>query len=118
MPTIGIKSKVTLSTETSRSDVREFYKAIHADRVSQVLPARIDVNDELEVDLSNSSYFIFISDKYGIENEIFDLEFIDTLGSSFTIKQVSFCMFNASNLQKVTVKNTSLEYSSDVYLMY
>ena len=105
MPTFGITTAITMSTEGTRSNLNSFYKSFTATSVRMETPITI-VSTENEVfDVSDSSFVIIVCDDYGLENAVLEVTLLNTDAETMTIKGVGFMMFDTSNLVTMTIEN-------------
>lgn len=117
MATIGISSDITLATESTRSQLLNFYKAITANQIKQYLPALVSANSSLTLSL-DEGYVLYAADKYGIENDIFDVVITDKDNNQMTFEKSSFLLLNSTSLKSITITNTSVEVDANIYLVY
>lgn len=68
MPTLGVNTKVTLSTKDTRSNIVDFYRGISVEDV-QLLPfSYLEPGKEKSYPLDNVSFILFIGDVYDKSN--------------------------------------------------
>ena len=111
MPTVGVKSEISLSTEEARTQVHKFYKSISV-KSSTVKTMVIPKNQSGLLDLTQSDYVIIAGLDAALEITLTNLS-----NQSTVFTESGFLMVNASNLKAITILNNSA-IDQEVTLMF
>lgn len=107
MPTIGLKTELTLANQKTKTNLGGFYKSFEKNaNFMGMVPLR--TNEPVTFDVSDTNFIIMFSDGKPLDEESINIELYDDNGS-FEIRHSAFFMMSFKNLTKVIVTNTSLE---------
>lgn len=104
MPTLGLNTTITLSTNNTRQSLDSFYRGISVDSIQTLPYAFLSEKGEKTYCLEDASFFLFVGDVYDGSNP-FDIVLTNIDDEEITIKETNFAMLNADNLMKITIKS-------------
>lgn len=105
MATFGVKVETSFSTDKTKINFSNFYKAFSSNDIKMKNPVEIAGNDSIDLDLTDSQFILLHADTYGIDNEVLNITLTSST-ESITINNVSFLFLNCFNLDQITIENT------------
>ena len=118
MATIGIKVETTQSSEKTRTSLLNFYKGISTDRVVTELPCSINATETYNVNVSTSNYILIVPEESIITAASLEITLTNATSETLKVTGAGFMLLNFDNITSISIKNTHLTDSCQVYLVY